>query len=342
MSHGDAGSRYNMETVCEYLAANGYVVIAPEHTGNSPFSMIGRDPALALDGGDPDFRARMSGVLGLLGEHGEYGDVSHFGQSYSPLGGSGITPQGLAALDQSLVERVNDLRATLDKLAQLNQRGFFAGALNLESIGLMGRSFGGATTLAGLALEGRFTAGLAVVPPSLPDIRAALPAELLAPPESESALLASEGPYALGEINKPTLLLSGAEDALIIGLAASMAASAGAPAPSPENPHPFLRAAFEQSTAPVVWGLLADSNHASFGVAGPWWWPRLKPDQFPRYFDPAEQYTLVDAQLAHRIQRELALAFFDWSIRGDEGALAHLAENPWEKQGFALESRNLP
>ena len=29
MTHGDAGSRYNMETVSEYLAAHGYLVIAP-------------------------------------------------------------------------------------------------------------------------------------------------------------------------------------------------------------------------------------------------------------------------------------------------------------------------
>jgi predicted dienelactone hydrolase len=60
MTHGDAGSRYNMENVCEYLAANGYVVIAREHTGNSPYSMTGSDPALAIQGGDKAFRQARS------------------------------------------------------------------------------------------------------------------------------------------------------------------------------------------------------------------------------------------------------------------------------------------
>ncbi len=68
MSHGDAGSRYNMESVCEHLAAHGYVVIAPEHTGNPPYSMTGSDPALAESGGKPEFRAAMSEVLQALNE----------------------------------------------------------------------------------------------------------------------------------------------------------------------------------------------------------------------------------------------------------------------------------
>ena len=47
MSHGDAGSRYNMESAVQYLAGHGYIVIAPDHTGNSPYAQVGRDPLLA-------------------------------------------------------------------------------------------------------------------------------------------------------------------------------------------------------------------------------------------------------------------------------------------------------
>ena len=57
MSHGDAGSRYNMESLTEHLAANGYIVIAPEHTGNSPYSMTGHDPAFE---NEADFREVMA------------------------------------------------------------------------------------------------------------------------------------------------------------------------------------------------------------------------------------------------------------------------------------------
>jgi len=36
-SHGNAGLRFQDYTMCEYLASQGYVVIAPDHTGNAVF-----------------------------------------------------------------------------------------------------------------------------------------------------------------------------------------------------------------------------------------------------------------------------------------------------------------
>ena len=341
MSHGDAGSRYNMETVCEHLAANGYVVIAPEHTGNSPYSMIGRDPALEAGGGTFEETLRLAEVIDLLDERGVYGAPDNYGQSYTPLGADRSSLDFLKGLDAALLQRVEDLRATLDELQRLNQEGFFADALDLERIGLMGRSFGGATTLAALALEDRFTAGMAVAAPSSPDMRAALPAEALAPAEVESVVLSRNGPYGLGEIHKPTLLLSGAEDTLIIGLATNMAEAAGSPPPTPDNPFPVLRQAFEQTDAPAVWALLENANHAACGVSGAYWWPRLKPSRFPRHFDANTEYDLVDVQLAHQIQRDKALAFFDLTIREDQAAREQLIDGRYENDGLALEWRNL-
>ena len=337
MSHGDAGSRYNMESACEYLAAHGYVVIAPEHTGNSPFSMTGKDPALR----DPAHRERMAGVLPLLDERGAYGTVERFGQSFTPLVSDRSSPEFLSALDASLLQRVNDLRAALAELERMNASGAFAGRLNLTRPGLMGRSFGGSTTLAAMALEDRFAAGMAVVPPSMPDPRAALPASALAPAGQESAILSRDGAYALGEITKPMLLLSGSEDTLIIGLGAATAASAGTAVPTPDNPHPVIRAAWQTTDAPAVWAMLRDSNHATFGVSGDFWWPALKPNSFPRHFDPDTTYETVDVPLAHRMQRELALDFFDAMLRRDRRARTRLADNRYEADGLELEARNL-
>ncbi len=341
MTHGDAGSRYNMETVCEHLAANGYVVIAPEHTGNSPYSMIGRDPALAAGGGTGDEIMQLAEVVELLDERGVYGSPDNHGQSYTPLGADRSSPVFLQGLDAALLQRVQDLRATLDELRRMNGEGFFADALDLERIGLMGRSFGGATTLAALALEARFTAGMAVAAPSTPDLRARLPAEALAPAGAESVILSADGAYGLGGIDKPTFLLSGAEDTLIIGLAANMAEVAGSPPPTPDNPHPVLRTAFEQSQVPAVWALLDNANHATFGVSGAYWWPHLKPNRFPRHFDPDTHYELIGAELAHRIQRDKALAFFDLTIRQDPTARDRLIDDRYEADGLQLEWRNL-
>lgn len=344
MTHGDAGSRYNMETACEYLAAHGYVVIAPEHTGNSPYSLSGRDPALAATGGDPDIRERMASVLPILSDHGTYGSEENYGQSYAPSSEGRGTIEFLKSLDQSLLQRLNDLRATLRELDRMNERGFAgqrSGMLKLDDIGLMGRSFGGATTLVGLAMEQRFTAGFAVVPPGWADPRPALPVETLAPAGQESVLLAADGDFPLTTVSKPTVLLSGGEDALIIGLAAQMAASGASNAPTSSNPHPLMRRAFEETTAPVVWGLLADSNHATFGVSGGFWWPELKPNTQARYFEPDVEFQLVAPAIGHQMQKELALNFFDLTIRHDESAKSKLMENRYQDKGLALESRNL-
>ena len=340
MSHGDAGSRYNMETVVEHLAAHGYVVIAPEHTGNSPYSLTGRDPAFQSD---PEFAARMAGVLPQLSGLGAYGEEEHYGQSYTPLSSGRDSIEFLQQLDKSLLQRLDDLRAALRELDRMNADGFAGsgpGMLNLERIGLTGRSFGGATTLVGLSMETRFTAGFAVVPPGWPDPRPALPPELLKAAGEESVLFAADGPFALADLSKPAVLLSGAEDTLIIGLAASNAEAAGLPGPTPENPHPLLRQAYEASEAPVVWGLLADSNHATFGVSGGYWWPELKPNTQPRTFDPDTEFELADVRLAHKMQKELALDFFDFAIRQDPAAGERLKQNRYADQGLALDTRN--
>ncbi|MCY4563893.1 MAG: acetylhydrolase [Gammaproteobacteria bacterium] len=339
MSHGDAGSRYNMQTACEHLAAHGYLVIAPEHTGNSPFSMTGEDPALAEDDGDPAIKARMADVLESFNEYGTYGPLDNYGQSYTPLAEDRSGAGALVALDRALLQRLADLRAVLGELERMNRKGKFAGTLDLARIGLMGRSFGASTVLTALPLEHRFLAGVAVAPPSMPDPRPGLPAELLVPAGQESAILGAEGPYGPGEISRPTMLLMGAEDRLIIDLAAARAEAAGTGTPTAGNPFPTLRAAFDNSSAPVVWAMLRDANHASFGVSGDYWWPELKPREFPSYFQPDVVYRLTDPDLAHRIQREKILAFFDLFVGNRPGARDSLLANDFETEDFVLEHR---
>ncbi|MCY3639575.1 MAG: acetylhydrolase, partial [Gammaproteobacteria bacterium] len=92
---------------------------------------------------------------------------------------------------------------------------------------------------------------------------------------------------------------------------------------------------------PAVWALLDNANHATFGVSGAYWWPHLKPRRFPRHFEPDTEYDLVDVQLAHRIQRDKALAFFDLTIRQDPSARERLTDGRYEGEGLELEWRNL-
>lgn len=345
VSHGDAGSRYNMESVSEFLAARGYLVVAAEHTGNSPYAMIGADPDLAANGGDPALLEAMRQVLPLLDDNGVYGSHFNYGQSYSPLGEGGVfpdgqlSPSGAVNLDRALLERVNDLRAVLDTLEAMNQSGRFAGKIDLSRVGLIGRSFGGSTVLAGLALEPRFQAGVAVVPPSLLDLRPLLPAELLVQPPEESVLLSAQKASTPYRLHKPTLLLVSAEDRAVIGTAALLAKLTGTAPPTPEHPYPALEAAFNNADVPVAYASLSNANHGSCAVSGPYWWPHLKPDTFPRFFAPDESYQLIEASSAHRIQQEMVLAFFDLTIRGDKSGLQVLQRNPWQEQGVSIKTR---
>ncbi|MCV6627115.1 MAG: dienelactone hydrolase family protein [Cellvibrionaceae bacterium] len=335
MSHGDAGSRYNMQTVCEHLAAHGYIVIAPEHTGNSPFSQVGKNPALT---NDKDYRRAMAEVLPRLDSHGVYAHELPMGQSYYPDGASLMSPEGLVKLDGALLERINDLRAALDYLQTINRSGPLAGTIDLQRIGLMGRSFGGITTLAALALEDRFSAGMSVVPPYIPDLRPLLPEAALKPAGTESVLLGAEREHSFARLHKPTLLLAAAEDQIIIDSNRALAQAMKLSPPSPEQPHPLLYQLFSQARVPAFWGLLANTDHGSLGVAAPYWWPDLKAKQKPRALNPEQRYTLMDSEAAHRLQKDKALAFFEVFVKGETAAGAQLkkglAAELWEVRNF--------
>ncbi len=340
MTHGDAGSRYNMETACEALAAQGYVVIAPEHTGNTPFAYTGKDPALAGDYPNQLVADRMNDVRAFLNNDGTYGPEDKYGQTYTPLASSDATGQAFIDLDITLVERVNDVRAALATLEQWNEEeGEFRNRLDLEKVGVMGRSFGGMTTLAALGLEDKFAAGVAVVPLVLPDFRKVLPSESLIDEERETVILNREGPMILSGVYKPTLFLSGAEDALIIGAGVRMANNFGGPVPSQDNPHAVLRESYETAEHDVYWGMLHDSNHSSFGVSGGYWWPELKPNTQKRTFDPEQEFTLIAPSTAHAIQAERVLAFFDTFLKDAPEARQRLQTNKFEAEGFEFEFR---
>jgi hypothetical protein len=205
----------------------------------------------------------------------------------------------------------------------------------------MGRSFGGATTLAALGLEPRFRAGVAIVAPSVPDFRSALSKEQLMPDGEESVMFSAGPGFPLGQFASPTFLLNSAEDALIININLGLSMAFDSQPPTADIPHPQLRRAFETSDAAVVWGLFEEGNHGTLSVSGPYWWPELRINQFPRYFSPDIQYTLTPPVPAHRIQAEKIRYFFDLTLQGDKGAKKKLLDNPPANRGFILEARNL-
>jgi hypothetical protein len=86
--------------------------------------------------------------------------------------------------------------------------------------------------------------------------------------------------------------------------------------------------------------LLENSNHSTFGVSAGYWWPNLKPDTQLRTFNPSESFTLIAPAVAHKMQQEMALAFFDVTIRQEQSALADILDQRYQHQGLTLEARN--
>jgi hypothetical protein len=302
--------------------------------------MTGSDPALDDSEGNEAFRSKMAGVLELLDEQGTYGEREKFGQSYTPLSQNEDPIQALRDLDNSLLQRLNDLRATLAELDRMNVNGIFADRLDIERIGLFGRSYGGATTIMGLSMEPRFSAGFSVVPVGFPDPRAVLPPQVLVELGTESVMLSAQSPFPLTVIKKPMFLLSNAEDSLLIGVGKAMAGSYDTTLPTVDNPHPLMREVYEVSPAPVIWGLLADANHSTLGVSAGYWWPELKPDMQIRTFEPEVEFELMSPKLAQKIQAELALDFFDLTIKQLPSAKERLLDKRFADDGLTLEVRN--
>jgi dienelactone hydrolase len=311
-SPGDAGSRHNLESVCEHLASHGYAVIVPEHTGSSPFAQLGRDPWLDETGPSAKQAEHVRLVREITDSRGAYGARAGFGQTYSPL--RPHREQGTAErqLNDALHERVRDLDTALNWLAAANARGPWAGRLRADRAGLLGRSFGAATALRAACADERLACTFAVAAPAW-----------------------RNAPFL--ELRKPTFLLSGAEDDLLIGMASSQAGAK----PTPENPHPALFEAFIRSRAPAMWGLLANADHDAFTCAARYWWPGLKPGQARRALAPDETFELIEPQRAQAVQQLTARAFFDCFLRMDATALARLDPATLAAAGLTFDTRNL-
>ncbi len=331
MSHGDRGQRLNMESAAEFLAAHGYIVLAPDHPGNATFAQTGQDPALRTD---PEYAARMKDVIALCDEHGAY---------YSPpkTRGKGLDLNELKRIYALIVQRVNDLRTILNALPELNADGRFQDAIDLERTGVMGRSLGAATALAALGLEPRFAAGVAVVAPSVPDFRSLIPQQFLAQPGEESVMFSPDGGFPLARFTRPTFVINSDEDALIIGMNKALAAAFGSPVPSPANRHPVLRSAFEACVHPVVWTDIKNGHHETMQAAAAYWRPSLKPNRFPRVFAPDTQFTEMPPRRAHAFQAESVTAFFELIFRHDARALQSLKNRGDGPHTISIDSRNL-
>jgi dienelactone hydrolase len=123
-SHGNSGLGVQSFFLTEYLASHGYVVVCPDHTGNSLVTEL--PGGVIVNGGAAGYTAQNSLADRPL-------DVSF------------------------LVDSMTDLDAS-------DPSGRFTGKIDLEHVGLTGHSFGGLTTLLAMESDPRFDAGAPMAP----------------------------------------------------------------------------------------------------------------------------------------------------------------------------------
>jgi dienelactone hydrolase len=127
-SHGNGGLGVQSYFLTEFLASHGYVVVCPDHTGNSLLTEL------------------PGGLIVNAGGEG------------------GIYTIDLALADRPA--DVSFLVDTMTELDAADPDGRFTGKIDLENVGITGHSFGGLTTLLALEADGRFDVGAPMAPAS--------------------------------------------------------------------------------------------------------------------------------------------------------------------------------
>ena len=123
-SHGFGGHRRQTTFLCTHLASHGYVVAAPDHTGNTIFDII---------------------------------------QMVMALHSGAAMPDPTAIVKEFIVARPADIRFMIDRTLD-GTAGNLASIIDANRVGMTGHSFGGWTTLVVTACEPRICAALPLAP----------------------------------------------------------------------------------------------------------------------------------------------------------------------------------
>jgi dienelactone hydrolase len=336
-SHGTLQQRFTNDALAESLAREGYIVLAPEHTGNDALAPLGRfcPEELALPGvigpslaTDPDFDAARGEYLGDR--------LEPFFLVGAPDASSGtINPVEVALT----LDRAGDYRAALDAARQ-----HFGGRADIlpGRVGLIGYSRGAMHGLVGSELLPEIGASVAFVggtPLAFYERDAEAAAIHLALEQ------ASEGARSqLDRFTKPVLEIIGGEDTrrkATTDIAASMGVY---PAPSADDPSPIVADGF--SRLDETFGVLvnvARIEHFDF-VDDPFVVAYRAPGGQTRAggFDTASSYVSREVSERAAIRDHFVHALFDRFIpppawRAPEHPEQAPVQNPFETNGVTVQ-----
>lgn len=342
-SHGTLQQRFSNDTLAEELARNGYVVLAPEHTGNDSLAPLGTFCAaeLARPGVMPASLADNPNFDAARGEYlGQRMEPFFLTNAARPREGT-LHPAEVALT----LDRVGDYRAVLDA-ARRRYRGRVL--VRPRSVGLVGYSRGAMHGLVGAELLPEIGASALLVGGAP---LAFYGRDLQAAPINAALARASRGKRrVLDRLTKPLLQIIGTEDTGSKRTSA-LAASIGIyPQPTASNPNPLVAHELAQLDEGVFGALVTVDRleHADL-VDDPFIVAYRAPEGEKRSgaFNPAAAY--VSRPLAERqaIRDHFVLTLLDRFIgrrgarsRGEAAQLEPVA-NPFSESGVQVET-NLP
>jgi dienelactone hydrolase len=313
-SHGTLQQRFTNDTMAENLARRGYIVLAPEHTGND---------ALAPFGAFCPTEMSEPGVMSAALASSAAFDVArqeYQGQTFDPffLVGDAALPEGpsINPVEVALtLDRVADYRATLAALG--GGLGEVGAAADGERVAIIGYSRGAMHGLVGAEMIDAVKGSIALVGGT--PLRF-YTRDTQAQPIHDALSAATGGARtALSSLTKPVVDLIGGEDSRRKATTDAAASIGVYETPSASNPSPIVLDTFQNGSGFGALVSIADIDHFDlvddpFVVA----YRARGGTSRPGAFDAAQQYVLRPLTERQEIRDHFVVAALDMFLEGDD------------------------
>lgn len=313
-SHGTLQQRFTNDTMAENLARRGYIVLAPEHTGNDALAPFG-----AFCPGEMNDPSVMSAALSSNPAF----DVAlneYKGQTFDPffLVGDAALPDGprINPIEVSLtLDRVADYRATLAALD--GALGEVGAAADGDRVAIIGYSRGAMHGLVGAEMIDSVKGSIAFVGGTPMRFYAR---DAQAQPIHAALATASGGARTtLNALTKPVVDLIGGEDSRRKSTTDAAASIGVYDTPSASNPSPIVQDTFETGSGFGALVNIADIDHFDlvddpFVVA----YRAQGGTSRPGAFDATKQYVLRPLTERQAIRDHFVVAALDMFLNGDD------------------------
>lgn len=243
-SHGTLQQRFTNDSLAEVLARRGYIVLAPEHTGNDSLAPLGAycQPQMSAPGVVPPvLEANTAFDRTSLEYRGQTFDPFFLVGDAAPDGAGTINPMEVSLT----LDRVDDYRATLAALG--GGLGEVGSAADPSRVGIVGYSRGAMHGLVGAELIPEVQASVALVGGT--PLRFYASTDEAAPINMALAQATGGARSTLAELTKPVVDIIGGEDSRRKATTDAAASIGMYEAPSAARPSPIVADSFESSTA---------------------------------------------------------------------------------------------